>query len=44
LLDYVTNTPADGWSSAASVNTINNIIDANTFVKAEEKQAQEFAK
>lgn len=44
LVDYVTNTPADGWSSAASVNTINNIIDANTFVKAEEKQAQEFAK
>ncbi len=44
LVDYVTNTPADGWSSAASVNTINNIIDANTFVKAEEKKAQEFAK
>ena len=44
LVDYVTNTPADGWSSAASVNTINNIIDANSFVKAEEKKAQEFAK
>jgi 4-O-beta-D-mannosyl-D-glucose phosphorylase len=44
LVDYVTNTPADGWSSAASVNTINSIIDANTFVKAEEKKAQEFAK
>ena len=44
LVDYVTNTPADGWSSAASVNTINNIIDANTFVKGEEKKAQEFAK
>jgi 4-O-beta-D-mannosyl-D-glucose phosphorylase len=29
LLDYVTNTPEDGLSSAASVETLNQIIDAN---------------
>ena len=29
LLDYVMNTPADGFSSAASVNTLNSIITAN---------------
>jgi 4-O-beta-D-mannosyl-D-glucose phosphorylase len=29
LLDYVINTPADGLRSAASVNTINNIINKN---------------
>ncbi|WP_301920676.1 glycosidase [Ferruginibacter sp.] len=44
LVDYVTNTPADGWSSAASVNTINSIIDANKFIKADEKQEQKFVK
>lgn len=44
LVDYVTNTPADGWSSAASVNTINSSIDANKLIKAKEKQEQEFAK
>jgi 4-O-beta-D-mannosyl-D-glucose phosphorylase len=29
LVDYVMNTPADGLRSAASVNTINNIINKN---------------
>ncbi|HMO61930.1 MAG TPA: glycosidase [Ferruginibacter sp.] len=29
LLDYVMHTPPDGFSSAASVQTINSIIDAN---------------
>jgi 4-O-beta-D-mannosyl-D-glucose phosphorylase len=29
LLDYVMNTPADGLTSAASVNTLNKIIDKN---------------
>ena len=29
LLDYVTKTPADGFKSSASVNTLNKIIDRN---------------
>ncbi|MBS1656196.1 MAG: glycosidase, partial [Bacteroidetes bacterium] len=29
LLDYVMNTPADGFTSAASVNTVMNIIENN---------------
>jgi len=29
LLDYVCNTPADGFTSAASVQTLNRIIDRN---------------
>jgi 4-O-beta-D-mannosyl-D-glucose phosphorylase len=29
LVDYVINTPADGLRSAASVNTINSIINKN---------------
>ncbi len=29
LLDYVMNTPADGFTSAASVNTLSKIIDSN---------------
>jgi 4-O-beta-D-mannosyl-D-glucose phosphorylase len=29
LLDYVTNTAEDGWRSAASVATLNHIIDKN---------------
>ena len=29
LLDYCTNTPEDGYKSAASVETINRLIDAN---------------
>jgi 4-O-beta-D-mannosyl-D-glucose phosphorylase len=29
LLDYVMNTPSDGFTSAASVNTLNKIIDSN---------------
>lgn len=33
LLDYVTNTPADGLRSAASVNTLNTIINNNKSLK-----------
>jgi 4-O-beta-D-mannosyl-D-glucose phosphorylase len=29
ILDYVLHTPADGFSSAASVNTLNTIINNN---------------
>lgn len=29
LVDYVVNTPEDGFTSASSVQTLNNIIDAN---------------
>jgi 4-O-beta-D-mannosyl-D-glucose phosphorylase len=29
LLDYVMNTPPDGFTSAASVNTLSKIIDSN---------------
>lgn len=29
LLDYVMNTPEDGFTSASSVNTLNKIIDSN---------------
>jgi 4-O-beta-D-mannosyl-D-glucose phosphorylase len=35
LVDYVTNTPPDGWSSAASVSLINNIIDTNKAIIAD---------
>ena len=38
LLDYATNTPADGFSSAATVQTLNTIIDNNkSIVKGKEK-------
>jgi 4-O-beta-D-mannosyl-D-glucose phosphorylase len=43
LVDYVTNTPPDGWSSAASVNAIDSIIDANKKVKADDKLRQKVA-
>jgi len=33
LLDYVMNTPADGYRSAASVNTLYDIIDRNKELK-----------
>jgi 4-O-beta-D-mannosyl-D-glucose phosphorylase len=33
LLDYVMNTPADGLRSAASVNTLNTIINNNKKLK-----------
>ena len=36
LVDYVINTPPDGWCSAASVSLINSIIDANKKVTAKE--------
>ncbi len=35
LLDYVVNTPEDGFSSAASVETLNQIIDTNLKDNAE---------
>lgn len=39
LVDYVMNTPADGLSSAASVETLNEIIDRNRApVEAKEQQ------
>ena len=38
LVDYVMNTPEDGLSSAASVNTVNNIIAANApFIAGDNK-------
>lgn len=38
LLDYVINTPADGFRSAASVQTLNKIIDQNlSFTAAQEE-------
>jgi 4-O-beta-D-mannosyl-D-glucose phosphorylase len=43
LVDYVTNTRPDGWSSAASVNCINGIIDANKKVIANDKLPQKVA-
>ena len=38
LLDYTINTPVDGLRSATSVNTITNIIKANTQILAREKK------
>jgi len=35
LLDYIVNTPEDGFSSAASVETLNQIIDTNLKDNAE---------
>jgi 4-O-beta-D-mannosyl-D-glucose phosphorylase len=43
LVDYVTNTPNDGWSSAASVKCINKIIEANKQVNVPGKQQQQVA-
>ncbi|WP_207495802.1 glycoside hydrolase family 130 protein [Aridibaculum aurantiacum] len=40
LVDYVMNTPEDGLRSAASVNTINNIINNNQHLSATEKQVK----
>lgn len=38
LLDYVTNTPADGFRSAASVARLNQLIDRNMLVRLEQRQ------
>jgi 4-O-beta-D-mannosyl-D-glucose phosphorylase len=38
LLDYAMNTSADGLRSATSVNTLNNIIDTNKSLLAQEKK------
>jgi 4-O-beta-D-mannosyl-D-glucose phosphorylase len=35
LLDYTMNTPADGFTSAATVDTLNRIIDSNKAVLGE---------
>jgi 4-O-beta-D-mannosyl-D-glucose phosphorylase len=43
LVDYVTNTPPDGWCSAASVSIINNIIDTNKAIKVDGKLQREVA-
>jgi 4-O-beta-D-mannosyl-D-glucose phosphorylase len=40
LLDYVMNTPPDGLRSAASVQTINRLIDANSEVLSRQKEGQ----
>ncbi len=42
LIDYVTNTPEDGWSSAASVDLINSIIDVNKLINAEDTLQPKF--
>ncbi len=44
LVDYVKNTPADGWRSAASVNVINNIINNNKTVFENSNQFSAFVK
>jgi len=44
LVDYVKNTPADGWRSAASVNIINNIINNNKTVFENSNQFSAFVK
>jgi 4-O-beta-D-mannosyl-D-glucose phosphorylase len=44
LVDYVKNTPADGWRSAASVNVINNIINNNKAVFENSNQFSAFVK
>jgi 4-O-beta-D-mannosyl-D-glucose phosphorylase len=38
LLDYAMNTPADGLRSATSVNTLNQIIETNNNILAQEKK------
>ena len=38
LLDYTMKTPADGFRSATSVDTLNKIISANNYVLAQEKK------
>lgn len=40
LLDYTMNTPSDGLSSAASVQTLINIIDRNKIYLAEKKEKE----
>lgn len=37
LIDYVVNTPPDGFRSEATVNTINKIIDANKLYQSMQK-------
>ena len=44
LLDYVINTPVDGFSSAASVKTLTRIIDGNkAFIDTDKKRSAERA-
>jgi 4-O-beta-D-mannosyl-D-glucose phosphorylase len=38
LVDYVMNTPADGYRSAASVDTIISIVEKNKAILSKEKQ------
>lgn len=44
LVDYVKNTPADRWCSAASVSVINNIINNNKTVFENSNQFSGFVK
>ena len=37
LLDYVINTPADGYTSAATVTTLNGIIENNQAIGTKNK-------
>jgi hypothetical protein len=39
LLDYVINTPEDGWNSEASVNTIINLANKNDSYTAKRNEA-----
>ena len=42
LIDYVKNTPADGFTSAASVQKINAIVNSNhAYLKNANQQLQE---
>jgi 4-O-beta-D-mannosyl-D-glucose phosphorylase len=43
LLDYVQHTPADGFTSAASVRSINELIDRNQAYEAAQQPAPAFA-
>lgn len=43
LLDYVMNTPADGLTSAASVETLKKIISHNKTVTAKQKEQSTFS-
>jgi len=39
LLDYITNTPADGFTSAASVSELNKLIDSNlAYLEAQQQE------
>ena len=43
LVDYVINTPEDGFTSAASVNTLTNIIDQNKAIEPKQNEQGAFS-